>query len=142
MWPQDFTKQNEGCILVAQPDAKGMWEIGYGHDIPPSPGLTWTQGRADSQFEIDYTNAQSDASRLVGTAWSTCLPARQAALTDMAYELGLRGLSGFGHMLAAIEIGAWDAAADECLASAYATEVPRRAGRVSYMLRTGLWPSD
>lgn len=35
---QDLTRLNEGCTLEAKPDRNGKWEIGRGHDIPPSPG--------------------------------------------------------------------------------------------------------
>ena len=38
--------------------------------------------------------------------------ARQRALLDMAYELGVEGLLGFHDMLAALERGDWAAASD------------------------------
>jgi GH24 family phage-related lysozyme (muramidase) len=46
--------------------------------------------------------------------WSTYPEPAQAALFDMAYNLGIGGLKKFPHMLAAVDAGDWETAANEC----------------------------
>jgi GH24 family phage-related lysozyme (muramidase) len=46
--------------------------------------------------------------------WSTYPVPAQAALFDMAFNLGLGGLKGFPHMLAAVDAGQWNVAAAQC----------------------------
>lgn len=130
-------------MLEAKPDAKGAWEIGWGHDIPPSPGLTWTQAQADAQFEADLALATDRAAGDLGAqVWATLDPVRQAALTDMAYELGGKGLAAFRDMLTAIEAGDWKEAQHQGLTSAWAKEVPSRAQMDTQLLLTGQWPQE
>ena len=67
---------------------------------------------------------------------------RQTALLDMAFNMGQGRLSRFEKMRAAIDMRDFRTAADECLDSNYARQVPRRAKRIASMLRTGIWPPD
>jgi GH24 family phage-related lysozyme (muramidase) len=46
--------------------------------------------------------------------WSRYPAPAQAALFDMAFNLGLGGLKKFPNMLAAVDAGQWDAAAAQC----------------------------
>lgn len=65
---RDLIKRHEGCIFKAQPDAKGMWAIGYGHDIPaPDFAMTCTQREADAWFETDFELAEMRAEANVGS---------------------------------------------------------------------------
>ena len=72
--------------------------------------------------------------------WGDIAPVRQAALIDMAYEMGRAGLGDFPVMLAAIRKQDWQGAHDACLKSKYATEVSKRANRSAGMLLNGQWP--
>ena len=63
--------------------------------------------------------------------------ARQGALLDMAYELGVEGLLGFHDMLAALARGDWAGAHAAALKSKWATEVPGRAIVIAAALRKG-----
>lgn len=139
----DFTRLNEGLTLVAKPDAKGEWVIGRGRDIPPSHGLTCTPEQADAWFDSeDYPAALRHAQDAVGPAWEGLGNVRQAAVTDMAFELGFHGLLAFQKMLSALRAYQWGTASAECRASSYAREVPERAARVADMLATGQWPGE
>lgn len=70
-WPpgvtcaQELIKRHEGCKLMPSPDAKGMWSVGWGHDLPPPlPGTAvaeWSQAACDAQFEADFALAQDRA---------------------------------------------------------------------------------
>jgi GH24 family phage-related lysozyme (muramidase) len=138
---ESLTKANEGCILTARPDSKGFWEIGWGHDIPPSPGLTWTQEEADTQFNVDYPQAISRAIEDLGhTAYDAMNAQRQAVFHDIAYEIGGAGLAQFRNMIAAAQTGNWQLAASALKDSLLFSEVPVREGRNIRILQTGEWP--
>lgn len=142
---RDLVALHEGCTLVAKPDAKGRWAIGYGHDIPaptdPTNPATCTQAEADAQFVIDLCLARSRAAADVGTTWAFLDPVRRAALTDMAYELGGAGLRGFNDMLVAIQARDWLEARHQALNSEWARQVPARAQMDAEMLFSGEWPA-
>lgn len=137
----DLTKLNEGLTLVAKPDAKGKWEIGYGHDIPPSPGLTWSKQQAEDQFGIDYPLARSRAASDLGLEWAGLDEPRQAVLADIAYEIGGAGLAQFKTMLAHIRAAEWDQAGQALRASLLFQQVQRREERNIGILTTGAWPT-
>lgn len=134
---KSYTKLCEGLTLHAIPDTNG-YSIGYGHD-GAAAGDIWTAAQADAAFDDDYETATANAKRAYGSTWSSLDEVRQAALTDMAYELGGAGLIGFHNMLAAVRAYNWQAAHDNCLASSYARQVPTRAERSANMLLTGEW---
>ena len=65
---------------------------------------------------------------------------RQAALLNMAYQLGVAGLKGFPKMLAALRDQRWAEAEAQALDSMWAKEqTPARARRVARQLATGEW---
>lgn len=138
-----YTKFNEGCRLTAYRDSLGVWTIGYGCTGPGiGPGVVWEQGHADAAFSASYGFAAAQAKQDVGEVWDSIGEIRQAALTDMAYQLGGTGLAKFVKMILAIRNLAWNTAATQVLLSEYDKETPRRCERTSYMLRMGLWPKE
>lgn len=139
----DLTKFNEGCVLEVRPDAKGHWEIGYGHDLPPSPGLTWTQDQAEEAFAVDYGTAMSRAELDIGPIeYALLSEQRQAVLNDMAYEIGGAGLAQFHDMLVALRDCRWNDAAQALKDSKLFQQVPNREARNIQILTTGEWPND
>jgi GH24 family phage-related lysozyme (muramidase) len=137
----DLTKFNEGLTLTAKPDAKGHWEIGYGHDIPPSPGLVWTEKQAEDQFAKDYAVASYRASVDLGAPYGSLRDQRRAVLNDIAFEVGGAGLAQFHRMLAAITAGDWQEAAAALKNSLLFEQVPNRENRNIQILITGEWPT-
>ena len=78
LWPlgiisaEQLIKSHEGLILKAQPDKKGKWAIGYGHDIVPPAGnaLFCTLEDAEAWFQGDFSLAESRAKADLGQdAW-------------------------------------------------------------------------
>lgn len=63
--------------------------------------------------------------------------ARQIALADMAYQLGIGGLLKFRKMLKALEAGQYETAYREALNSRWARQTPVRAREIANILRTG-----
>ena len=142
-----YTRLCEGFTPVAQPD-NGGHVVGYGFDFvngkPVQPGDTMTEDEAAAYFPTPYGLAAAQAAADLGGAWAHLDDVRQAALTDMAYEMGGAGLAGFPHMLIAVRTEDWPTAAAQCLASAGYGQSPcegvrLRALRTSRMLATGNW---
>ncbi len=142
MGGRTYTQSNEGCNLTAKLDRGGNYVIGWGHNSPTiKAGDVWTQQMADVQFSTDYYNAGQIAAMFVGLSfWANLDPIRQAALTDMAYELGQPRLIDFHQMLTAVRAASWQDAHDQCLDSDYGREVPHRANANASILLTGEWP--
>ena len=138
----DYTKANEGCRLAAYQDQGGVWTVGYGcTGTLIGPETVWTQDQADTQFADRFAQARSAAQVSLGLgSWAQLDEVRQAALTDMAFQLGGAGLRRFQQMLAAVRAGAWQVAHDECMESVYSRQTTARCNRNALMLLTGMWP--
>lgn len=141
-----YTRNNEGCRLVSYKDTRGFWTIGVGHMLGRGPefdGVEWTQTQVNEQYDKDYLHAQNGATFDVGAVcWSRLDEIRQAALTDMAFNIGEEGLGEFHHMIASVLQNDWNTAASELLSSDYANQVPNRAKKNASILATGEWPDN
>jgi lysozyme len=69
--------------------------------------------------------------------WRTMSEARQNALANMCFQLGINRLLGFKNALTLLQAGRWDAAAREFMDSKWAVQVPKRAQRVTDLIRKG-----
>jgi lysozyme len=67
--------------------------------------------------------------------------ARQGVLLNMAFQMGVHGLMQFKSTLNLIELGDYDAAADNMLKSLWASQTPNRAKEMATQMRTGQWQS-
>lgn len=86
-----FLESNEGLLLVAKPDAKGKWSIGYGHDL--LPGESYPNGitavEADQILSEDL--AKEEAAVNAGVP-DNCTQNQFDALVDFTHEEGPGGL--------------------------------------------------
>lgn len=139
-----FTKQNEGCRLAAYQDTLGVWTIGYGHTGPDIyEGLIWKQAQCEQAFSDDYATATANAHTDVGDiCWTSLSEPRQAAITDMAFQLGRNGLAKFRHMIGYLQQNDYEAASAAALASEWANQTPVRAKRVASLIQSGEFPAD
>jgi lysozyme len=71
--------------------------------------------------------------------WSKLNEARQEALINMCYNLGIRRLMGFKKTLAHMERGDYAEAAAEMLNSKWAQQVGNRAVRLARQMATGAY---
>ena len=126
---------DEGCRLRAYKDTLGVWTIGYGH-AHVQPGLCWSQAQADAQLREDLKTAIAQLDQLLPW-WRSMCDVRRYVLLNMAFELGVRGLLGFGHALEAIRSRDYARGANLIMASKWAAQVPRRARRLARILSTG-----
>lgn len=76
----------------------------------------------------------------IAPAFANCNLVRQTILVSMAYQLGVNGLAGFSHTLAALSDSRWVDAKTHALDSRWAKQTPQRALRHANTLATGELP--
>ena len=113
----------------------GKLTIGYGRNLEDN-GVT--EAEADYLLVNDVVRVTRALKKML-PVWSGLSPARQAALVDMGFQLGVDGLMGFQRMLACLQAGDFDGAAREVMDSHYGREFVRRARQNASMIRTGEW---
>ncbi|HYE19703.1 MAG TPA: glycoside hydrolase family protein [Tepidisphaeraceae bacterium] len=127
--------RDEGCKLRVYKDSRGIETIGVGRNLRDK-GIS--QHEADMLLDADIL--EYSAAVIANLPWSLRLDeARRAVLVNMAFNLGVRGLLGFRNMLAAVEAGQYDRAADEMMDSQWAGQVGERAARLARQMQTGIW---
>ena len=123
-------KDQEGFRGLPYDDSRGHPTVGWGTKLP----ITKAEGAWLLETRLADTHDR------LASAWlpyETMNKARQGALLDMSYELGVEGLLAFHDMLAALERGDWAAASTAALASKWASEVPIRAIVIAAALENG-----
>lgn len=133
-------EQHEGRKACAYQDSLGYWTIGVGHLVDSRKNAGLPDPIIDAMLEYDI---QEKADQLTSALpWVVSLDeVRHAVLLDMCFNLGIAGLLGFQHFLAAVKSGDYKTAAQQMLQSKWATQVKTRATRLSTMMDTGLWPA-
>ncbi len=99
----------------------------------------WTQAQADAALQADINNAAAvDAMMVVGQViWGTIDPSRQAALIDMAFNLGREKFSQFNNFLGFVRQRDWQSAVADLGRTMWASQLPRRFADDSSILTTG-----
>jgi lysozyme len=111
--------------------------IGVGRNIDPNKG-----GIGLSDDEVMYL-LRNDIKRVYeeldsNLPWFSELDdVRQDILQDMCFNMGITRFMKFRKMLAAVELGDYDRAADEMMDSRWAEQVKGRAVRLADMMRKG-----
>jgi len=130
-------KRHEGWSPTVYEDTEGYWTIGYGFLVDPAKrgaGLS----EAEGEF-ILHNRLQERIVRLESDLdfFEHLSDARQRALVNMSYQLGVEGLYSFENMLTALAEGDCDRAADEALDSRWAEQTPNRAEEIADIIRFG-----
>lgn len=125
--------QHEGEKLHPYRCTAGKLTIGVGRNLDDK-GISIKESRFLLQNDLE--DAERDA-RTFCVEFGYLLPARQAVLIDMAFNLGLGGLLNFKKFQKALDRKDFDAASKEMLDSAWAKQVGQRAQTLSTMMRTG-----
>lgn len=144
-------KFHEGLSLSLYKDTKSLNTIGIGKCVDTNP-LTPEEEKVCGDWrhgittEMAHYLCRNDVNRCIESLeklsfWKKLDDERQYALLDMRYQLG-SGLFKFKNMLKAMENKNFSLAAYECLNSNYARQVPNRARRIAYLIRTGEWKRD
>lgn len=141
-------RHDEGEKLKIYKDSEGYYTVGIGHLITKNPDYkeavrilgseTITQERSVQLFNEDVQEAVRGINRSVlNKSYTKMNEARQAALVNMVFQLGLQGVLGFKKMLSCLDSGNYQEAAREALDSRWAKQTPNRAQRVTDVLSTG-----
>lgn len=129
---QELLKKHEGLRLKMYLDSLGIPTIGYGFNLRDNP---ITQEIAQELLELVLSPI---VSKLSAYPWFTQLNEdRQAAIVDMAYNMGISNLLQFHHMLQALQGGNYQEAASQMLNSLWAKQVGIRAQEDAEIIRTG-----
>jgi lysozyme len=114
-----------------------QWTWGFGSKAP-GPNAVISKEDAVVELVRHMEIAIRGYEGLYGEINVEINPVRQAALANMVYNLGARGLAGFKNMNKAIRAGNWNAAATHAMDSKWYTQVGKRAKRICRELETGV----
>lgn len=131
-------RRDEGEKLFAYKDSLGYLTIGVGRLIDKRKGGGISPEESAYLLSNDIDKKDIDLrSRL---PWFHSLnEARQGALLNMAFQLGVDGLMGFHQTLAAMRDEHYADAANHMLQSLWAKQTPERAKRIARQIETGEW---
>lgn len=125
---------DEGYRAQLYKDSLGIQTIGIGFNLQ-DPGLY------PDEIEFIYQNRVTKVIEALDRAlpwWVTLSEPRQRVLANMCYNMGIKRLLGFHHMLDAAQAGNFETAAEEMRNSAWFTQVGPRAVRLKETFRTGV----
>jgi lysozyme len=111
----------------------GALTIGYGRNLQ-DVGIT--EDEAAELLNHDVNRAIADLITVVPQLM-TLTDGRANALLNMVYNLGLTRFRGFKKMIAAVNQGEWDRAAEEAIDSRWARQVGERAMRIARAFKEG-----
>lgn len=126
-------ERDEAVKRFPYPDGKGNITIGVGRNLS-------AKGLSPSEIQTLLSNDIADTAAGLDEHlpwWRDLSDARQRVLINMAFNMGIGGLMGFHATLAAIQEGRYGDAANDMMASAWASEVGDRASRLADMMRAG-----
>lgn len=124
---------DEGLRFKPYTDTRGKLTIGVGRNLT-DVGITSTEAMLLLEGDLDRTRT---GVRMALPWFDRLNASRQRVLLNMAFNLGVSGLLGFKQMLADCQAGDYDGAANEMLASVWASQVGQRAVRLAQQMRTG-----
>ncbi len=125
--------RDEGRRSKIYRDSLGIPSIGVGRNLR-DVGLSSDEIDLMLANDIDRVLVQLDAAL---PWWTALSDARQRALANLCFNMGLNGLLGFHKMLAALEDGKNEEAAVALMDSVYARQTGARAERMADLIRNG-----
>ncbi len=112
-------------------DSRNVPTIGIGHNLRDRP---ISERAIQTIFEDDLAEVAAEVRARIPVV-ATLSDARRGVLINMAFNLGVGGLLEFRRMLAALEAGEWERAAEEMKDSLWAEQVGDRAERLAQQMR-------
>ena len=132
---------DEGCRTELYNDHLGLLTCGIGHLLTPADaeygqpiGTPITMDRVNELFAQDMDTAIEDCQSIIDGFDELPQEARHI-LINMAFNLGRTRLAKFKKMIAAIEAGDWNEAANQMHDSKWRQQVSARAGRLIRRMR-------
>ena len=134
----DDLVRDEGFRPMAYRDSLGKLTLGIGFLIDPDePGAIEMPREVANLWMMHILKERSAALDTAIPWWRALSDARQRALLNMSYQLGMTGLLKFKNMLEHMEATDFDAAASEALRSKWARQTPARAQRIYLLIKNG-----
>ena len=115
----------------------GHLTIAVGRNIDANGGIGLSDDEIDYLLNNDIQRCHDELAGAYGAWYPALNPARQHAMINLNFNLGLTRLGGFTKFLAAMGAGNWQTAGNELLDSRYARQVGARAQELAQMIRTG-----
>lgn len=138
---RDKIIRHEGFTSIPKPDAKGFWEVGFGHDITAeqakneyADGVTTEE--ALNLLDADIARCVDQASEQI-PCYDRLNEARQDTIVEMVYQLGINGVLKFKDMLSALDAGDYEKAGAEMVNSEWYRETPSRCEELSAIMISG-----
>lgn len=139
---KDQLKRDEGLRLEPYQDTRGIWTVGYGHNLQAHEQLygkhSITLEQAEALLDQDIKRAEDGLDQYISD-WRTHDTVRQGSLLNLTFQLGIEGLLKFKKFLFLFVRGSYLFASQDLLKTLYAKQVPKRAARVAEQIKTGNW---
>lgn len=130
---EDLLIYHEGLRLKPYTDTANKLTIGVGRNLD-DVGITKEEAMLLLNHDLNRVTNQLDSKI---PWWRELSHVRQNVLISMAFNLGVSGLMQFRSMLSALQDGDYAAAAQEMLASRWASQVGNRAMELAYLMENG-----
>lgn len=118
---------DEGLRLNPYKCTGDKWTIGVGRNLE-AKGIS--EAEAMFLLDNDIKDAKDAAQRLI-QSFDLLSDDRKIVLVSMIFQMGENGVSKFRNMIQAIDMQAYDVAANEMLDSIWAKQTPNRAKRLA-----------
>jgi len=128
----DMLIADEGLELKPYRCTANKLTIGVGRNLEDT-GIS----RDEALYLLSNDIKRVEAALMSSGTFNALDEARQMALINMAFQLGVRGCFAFKRMWAALGRKDWQGAHDEALSSNWARQTPNRARRIAAILLTG-----
>lgn len=134
-------RRDEGVEYSPYTDTVGIETVGVGHNLRVKPLADgWSYPLTDLQVDVLLASDLNEVFKSLDKHmpwWRKLSYPRQRVIANMAFNLGVSGLSGFKNTLRFIQTGEYNKAADGMLLSRWAKQVGKRANRLADMMVEG-----
>lgn len=124
---------DEGLRLKPYKDSVGLLTIGVGRNLE---GVGISEAEAEVLLDHDIARSIADLDRMLPW-WRQMTDARQNALANMCFNMGIVVLLGFKNSLALLERGEYEKAAANFRMSKWYKQVGQRAVRICDIIEKG-----
>jgi lysozyme len=136
----DQLRLHEGVRTHAYKCSANMITVGVGRNLDENGGIGLSDDEINMLLENDIERCSAELS--FNFDWFNELDdVRQHAIINLCFNLGITRLRKFIKAVAAMNVHAYEVAAEEFLDSAWARQVGQRSLDVTYMIRTGKYPN-
>jgi len=130
--------RDEGSVPYAYQDTLGYWTIGVGHMIDRRRGGALPQPIIDALLGYDITEVNNNLSAHL--PWFEVLDeARQAALINIAFNVGPSGMLAFHSFLTYMAANDFTKAAADLRTTKVYQQLPARYERIAKQIESGVW---